>query len=358
MVSDIPSKRLYNQKLVSSTFTNAAEVVRWFGAMQAQDFAAAKWAIALRSKNQTEASIEQAFNDGKILRTHIMRPTWHFVHPSDIRWLLALTSPRVQAFNGHYYRKSGLDKSIFQKSNQIIREELLEGKQLTREELHSVLKKQHIPTDNLGLSYTIMQAELEGIICSGPRRGKQFTYILLDERVPKTREISQDEALAELTKRYFQSHGPAQVQDFCWWSGLPVADAKKGIELVGSTLHREEREGKTYWFFESANLIEQPNNGFLIPGFDEYFIAYKDRNDILDKKYAKHLNQGGGMINGSIVIRGKMVGSWKRIFEKKNVFIRMQLLEKITPSQQDSLEKQVERYGEFVGKPISLKLKK
>ncbi len=203
-----------------------------------------------------------------------------------------------------------------------------------------------------------MQAELEGIICSGHRRGKQFTYMLLDERVPKAKEISQDEALGELTKRYFQSHGPAQVQDFCWWSGLSVTIAKKGIEIVGSKLHKEERGGKTYWFLESAEILEQPANGFLIPGFDEYFIAYKDRSEILDKKYAKHLNLGGGMINGTIVVEGKMVGSWKRIFEKNKVAITMQLFEKITFSQQDSLEKQAKRYGEFVGMPVSLSLKK
>jgi len=353
MVSDITYRRLFNQKLVA-TFKNSAEVVHWFGAMQAQDFAAAKWAIAIRSKNQTDVDIEQAFNEGKILRTHIMRPTWHFVMPADIRWMLALTSPRVQAFNGYYYRKSGFDKTIFKKSNEIIKQALRGGKQLTSSELNMLLQKAKIPTKDIGLSYALMQAELEAIICSGPRRDKQFTYMLLDERVPKVKEISQDEALAELIKRYFQSHGPAQLRDFVWWSGLSVADAKKGTELVGSELYKEEREGKTYWCLESAKVVQNSQDGFLIPGFDEYFIAYKDRNDILDKKYAKYLNQGGGMVNGAIIVEGKMVGCWKRIFEKSNVAITIQLFKKVTSSQMHSFGKQVERYGHFVDMPASL----
>ena len=313
MNASLTQIRLTNQQLVSSQFNQPQDVVSWFGAMQAQDFAAAKWAIALRTKDQTDATLEKAFDEGKILRTHIMRPTWHFVTPADIRWILALTSPRVHRFNGYYYRKSGLDKTIFEKSNEVIKK-VLQGKQMTRNELDLELQKAKIPTQNLGLSYTIMQAELDGIICSGPRRGKQFTYMLLDERVPTTHVYSYDESLTELTKRYFQSHGPAQVQDFAWWSGLTLSDVKKGIALLGPSLEKEERDEKTYWFFPVSISKPKVPDVFLVPGFDEYFIAYKDRNDILDKKYTKQLNQGGGMVSGAIVIGGKMLGGWRRTF--------------------------------------------
>src|ERR1700722_13982388 len=141
MSLDFAYTRLHNQQLSNHTFDEPASIVSWFGAIQAQDFAAAKWAIAQRAKNQTDEDIEQAFNEGKILRTHIMRPTWHFVTPQDIRWLLALTSPRVQRFNGYYYRKSGLDKTIFEKSNEVIKKALAGGKQLTRNELDIQLKQ-------------------------------------------------------------------------------------------------------------------------------------------------------------------------------------------------------------------------
>lgn len=352
---DIAALRLYNQQLTNPLFERPSDVVSWFGAMQAQDFAAAKWAIAQRTKNQTETTIEQAFNKGEILRTHIMRPTWHFVTPGAIRWLLKLTSSRVQRFNGYYYRRSGLDKAIFQKSNDVIRKALQGAKQLTRGDLAVKLEEVNIPTKDLGLSYIIMQAELDGIVCSGPRRGKQFTYMLLEERVPEMRDISVDEALVELTKRYLQSHGPAQAQDFSWWSGLTLSDAKKSIALLESKLDKQERNGKTYWFIKNKKHIEQnPDDCFLIPGFDEYFIAYTDRSDVLDKDYAKQLNQGGGMVNGTVVINGKMVGGWRRTFKSKKVVVTITLFEKITAQQQKTLQEQVNRFGSYLAMPVEL----
>lgn len=352
MTMEIKYLRLHNQQISSQQFTTPAEIVSWFGAIQSQDFAAAKWAIALRSKNLTETAIEKAFNEGKILRTHIMRPTWHFVTPTDIRWILALTSPRVHKFNGYYYRQSGLDKEIFQKSNEVIRKALTDEKQLTREELNQKLNEAKIPTENLGLSYIIMQAELDGIIASGPRRGKQFTYMLLDERAPQIKQLSYEEAVAELVKRYFQSHGPALVQDFSWWSGLKVTEARKGIELNKPKLTSEKKEGKTFWFFASGQTQQQEQSLYLIPGFDEYFIAYKDRSDILEKKHAKELNQGGGMINGAIVSNGQMIGSWKRKLNNKDVVLSLRLFESISQSQQKTLEKEAKRFGSFVNLPV------
>lgn len=349
---DIASTRLSNQQLPTHTFDNPEDVVRWFGAIQSQDFAAAKWAIALRCKNQTDEAIEKAFNEGKILRTHIMRPTWHFVTPQDIRWMLALTSHRVQRFNGSYYRKSGLDKSIFEKSNKVLAK-ILQGKQLTRGELNEHLKEAKIPTEDLGLTYTIMQAELDGIIVSGPRQGKQFTYMLLDERAPQTKPLPNDEALAELTKRYFQSHGPAQAKDFSWWSGLTLTDVRIGIDLLGSQLQKIESNGKSYYFFETK-IVKNADTAFLVPGFDEYFIAYTDRSDVLDKNYAKELNQGGGMINGAVVVNGKMVGGWRRTFEKKSVVMTVKLFEKISDMQLESLKQQAKQYSIFLNTPVTL----
>ena len=349
----IPQARLHNQLLTQSVKkTPAEDVVSWFGAIQAQDFAAAKWAIAMRC-NQTDAHIEQAFNEGKILRTHIMRPTWHFVTPMDIHWILALTSHRVHRFNGSYYRKSGLDKTIFEKSNKVIRKAFEKNKQLTRVELNDYLKRAHIPTEDLGLTYTIMQAELDGVIVSGPRRGKQFTYMLLDERVPVTKSFTNDEALYELTKRYFQSHGPAQEIDFSWWSGLTLTEVRKGINLLGSKLQKHEHNAKTY--FLCVTKPENPSDSvYLIPGFDEYFIAYTDRSDVLDKNYAKELNQGGGMVSGAVVVNGHMVGGWRRTFEKKSVVLSIRLFETISRTQEQLLNKQIEAFETFIGMPSKL----
>lgn len=222
---DLVRRRFHNQKLARSRFHRPAEVVAWLGAIQAQDYAGAKWAIGLRSTGLRDAGIEQAFNEGAILRTHLMRPTWHFVTPADIRWILALTAPRVHAVNAYSYRKFGLDRGIFARSRVAFERALQGGKQLTRLELASVLGRAGIPAESLRLAYLMMQAELDGVICSGARRGNQFTYALLDERAPHVKNLEREEALAELTRRYLSSHGPATLSDYVWWSGLTARDA-------------------------------------------------------------------------------------------------------------------------------------
>jgi hypothetical protein len=351
--ASISQKRIHNQSISDNRFKKPSEVVAWFGAVQAQDFAAAKWALGLRMRNATDRSIEEAFNKGEILRTHVMRPTWHFVTPEDIRWLLALTAARVHAFNGYQYRRSGLDKAVFKGSNSIIEKALLGGKKLTREEIDRALRQAGVPTENLGLSYTLMQAELDGIICSGPRRGKQFTYMLLDERVPKFEIIDRDEALAALTKRYFSSHGPAQLQDYVWWSGLTAAEAKRGLEMNKSHLNRQVIDDKMYWFPKSPRTTRaKPQQVFLLPGFDEYFIAYRDRTAILDPKHSKHLNLGGGMVNGAVVVDGKMVGGWKRVLKSSGVIVSVKCFERITDAQSQGIKAAIDRYAKFLDLPI------
>src|SRR6266568_1504898 len=251
---DIAQQRLYNQLITRQTFEKAGDVVRWLCAVQAQDYAAAKWALGLRMQNSTDEIIEQAFAVGAILRTHVMRPTWHFVSPADIRWLLALTAPRVNAGNASWYRRLELDDALFIRSNAVLAKALQGGKQLTRAELVSVLQRAGIATDELQrFSYIIMRAELDGIVCSGARRGRQFTYALLDERAPQARMLDRDEALAELTMRYFTSRGPATLQDFVWWSGLTVADARTGLEMVTSQLMHDVVDGQKYWFSSSTS---------------------------------------------------------------------------------------------------------
>lgn len=351
-VREIAEQRLDDQSISRKRFTTPGDLVAWFGAMQAQDFAAAKWAVGLRLTRATDLSVEQAFNQGEILRTHVMRPTWHFVTPADIRWLLALTGPRVHAFNGSYYRRSGLDKSIFRRSNAVLEKALEGGQALTRGALDQELQRAGIPVHDMGLSYTMMQAELDGILCSGPRRGKQFTYMLLEERVPKTKKLDRDEALATLTKRYFFSHGPAQVRDFVWWTGLTTADARRGLALNQPHLTSEEIDGKTYWFSTSLETVKHRRHAFLLPGFDEYFIAYSDRSAILDPHFAKHLNLGGGMINGALVVEGKMVGGWKRTFNSDGVAVTIKLFEKIAPAHKRDLQAAVTSYGKFHNLPV------
>ena len=313
--SDVLRQRLHNQKLSSSEIENPADVVRWLGAVQAQDYGAAKWALALRMRNATHAQVEEAFNEGRIIRTHLLRPTWHFVLPEDVRWLLELTAPQVNRRSGSGYRMFELDAAVFKRSNKILSKALRGGKHLTRATLKDALNKSGVAADNgVRLAHILLRAELDGVVCSGPRIGKQFTYALLEERVPPAKPLTRDEALAKLTRRYFQSHGPATLQDFVWWSGLTVADARRGIELAG------EKETRI------PNRIENPCH--LLPAFDEYFVAYKDR-------------EGG--LGPTIIINGRAVGTWKR--NSKSVDLNVS--RPVNKSEQRAITKATERYLEF-----------
>jgi hypothetical protein len=316
--SDVLRQRLHNQKLSSSEIENPADVVRWLGAVQSQDYGAAKWALALRMRNATHAQVEEAFNEGRIIRTHLLRPTWHFVLPEDVLWLLELTAPQVNRRSGSGYRMFELDAAVFKQSNKILTKALRGGKHLTRATLKDALNKSGVAADNgVRLAHILLRAELDGVVCSGPRFGKQFTYALLEERVPPAKPLSRDEALAKLTRRYFQSHGPATLQDFVWWSGLTVSDARRGIELAGETETR---------ITQIPNRIENPCH--LLPAFDEYFVAYKDR-------------EGG--LGPTIIINGRAVGTWKR--DSKTV--NLNLLRPVNKSEQRAITKAVERYVEF-----------
>src|SRR6185369_4462037 len=219
--SDVLSQRLHNQKLSSSELEKPVDVVRWLGAVQAQDYHAALWALALRMRNATHAAVEAAFNHGEIIRTHVLRPTWHFVAPEDIRWLLQLTAPCINRRCSGTYRRFGLDDAVFKRSTKVFVKALRGGKHLTRAALRAAHNQAGIPADDtVRMGHLLLRAELDGLICSGPRLGKQFTYALLEERVPPGKTLTREEALAELTRRYFSSHGPATLQDFVWWSGL------------------------------------------------------------------------------------------------------------------------------------------
>ena len=207
--------------------------MRWLGAVQAQDYHGAKWALALRTRGVDSAALDRAFDAGAFLRTHVMRPTWHFVAPEDLRWLLALTGPRVHAVNAHPYRAFELDAPLFRRAHALLTRALRGGRSLTRLELATALEAGGIAARGQRLAYIVMHAEIDALVCSGPMRGKQHTYMLLEERVPPAPALARDEALATLARRYFTSHGPATAHDFAWWSGLTVADAREGVALAG-----------------------------------------------------------------------------------------------------------------------------
>jgi hypothetical protein len=353
---DIPLYRLQNQRLSRTTFTTANEVVSWLGAVQSQDYAGAKWALAQRMTDTTDAALDQALADGSILRSHLLRPTWHFATPRDIRWMLQLTAPRVHAMNAIMYRQTELDKATFKKSYAVLEKSLRDGKQLTRTELASSLGKAGILAKGVRLAYIIMSAELEGLIVSGARRGKQFTYALLEERAPQARSLTREEALAELAQRYFTSRGPASLQDFAWWSGLTMTDARNGLELVKSKFSHETVNSQTYWFPDSSPQTKDKSPAaYLLPNYDEYLVGYTDRSTAFDASHTDKLDSRGGILfQHTIVLDSQVAGTWKRTLKKEEVAMEIVAFVKWTKLEKQAIAEAAERFGRFLELPVSV----
>jgi hypothetical protein len=347
----ITALRLQNQQLLGSSFKKPEELVAWMGAIQAQDYAGCKWAVGVRTIDATDNSVEQAIDKGKIIRTHVLRPTWHLVSPEDIRWMLMLTAPRIHAFAAFGYRKMELNDTIFKRANKTLTKALQDGKHLTRLELATILQQAKIQTDELRLIHILMHAELDALICNGPRKGKQFTYALLDERVPEIKTIKREEALARLTMRYFKSHGPATLADYTWWSGLTAKDAQKGLELIKSTLVSEVANEKTFWMTNNTAAIKNKSGLLLLPAFDEYTVAYKDRSLVLDDAAAK--KTGNGIFKPLLIIDGQVKGIWKRNDKKGSSRVDLTSFEKLSATQTKRLAQETKKYTEFLGLTIA-----
>jgi Winged helix DNA-binding domain len=328
-------------------------LVAWLGAVQSQDYPGAKWGLGQRIKGATDIALDKAFNEGRILRTHVMRPTWHFVTPADIRWMLQLTAPRINAGSASYYRKNELDDDVFKKSRVLLERLLRDGRSLTRGDIRTALRKAGIECSPMRLGLLMMRLELDAIVCSGPLRGKQFTYALLEERAPAAKLLTRDEGLALLTARYFASHGPATIRDFVWWSGLTVRDAKAGIAMVSPALSSESIDGITYWFRPSRVPPEpKPAPIHLLPAYDEYLIAYKDRDVAVDDVRAK-----AGTFDPYayfLMIDGRLRGTWRRTIGAKSATITVRPFRPLTRQEQRALIAEADRYGRFINVEVAV----
>jgi Winged helix DNA-binding domain len=367
-VTDIAARRLQAQRLTGAPFTSPLDAIRSLTAVQSQDYTGAKWALGQRSRATTDAELDRLFDAGAILRTHVLRPTWHFVLPEDIGWLLALTGPRVRAGLVPRNRELEIDDYVAARAGELFTEALADGRHLTRPELGEVLKAAGVMPEGQRLPHLLLRAELDAVIVSGPRRGKQFTYAPLKERVPKARVLDRDEAVAELTLRYFRSHGPAQVQDFVWWSGLRIADARAGIAIAGDALGHRTVDGKDYWFDSGAGPTKRaPAVAHLLPNYDEYTVAYRDRAEILhaDLPFDSAVFARGGVSGGAsvsfgsilsnvVTVGGKVRGSWRRSFARNGVRVEARMLNHLKPAESGAVEAAARRMGSFLERPVEL----
>lgn len=351
---NILSLRLQNQQLAKQTIKTPSEMARWFGAIQSQDYGAAKWAIGQRIQKSTDTMIETAFNRGSILRTHALRPTWHFVHPEDILWMVTLNATRVKPIFKYYYRQLNLTDTILHRAQEIFYEALQGGKALMRSELGELLLQKGIPGKGQALGHILGEAEINGLICSGPLNGKKFTYMLLKERVPQAKFRSIEESVNELTKRYFQSHGPATIKDFAWWSGLTMADCLKGV-TAQKNLQKYNVDGKQYYAFAFDENLRMTDQAFLLPNFDEYTVAYKERAIFYDPRNTTYLNSNENVAFGNmIIIRGEVVAMWKKTVKPKSIEIQTVPFKAISASEQDKITSAFAHYGAFLKKSIKL----
>jgi Winged helix DNA-binding domain len=356
-VTAFTAGRLRAQRLIGKPFSSPVDVVRWLGAVQSQDFAGAKWAVAQRTGAATDAALDDLFDRGAILRTHVMRPTWHFVVPEDIRWLLDLTAPRVRRGLASRYRELEIDDSVAARAGAAFAAELAGGRHLTRPELGQALSRAGISPEGQRLPHLLLRAELEQVIVSGPRRGKQFTYALLEERTPKVPAMDRSEALGELTLRYFRSHGPAQVQDFTWWSGLTTVEARRGITLAGAALQHRVVGDKDYW---SDAAADGTGTGavvaHLLPNFDEYTVGYRDRSALMPAagRFDPSLFSFGSILSNVVTVDGVVRGAWRRSSARGSMLIEIRLFEKLTERETVAVAEAGRRMGRFLGRPVDL----
>jgi hypothetical protein len=354
--NDILRQRQLNHRLTRSEFRRPSDVVASLGAVQAQDYPAAKWALGLRAPALTDEDVESAFTDGRILRTHVLRPTWHFVAPADIRWMLALTGPRIDANNALYYRRLGLDGAVLARSRGILERALRDGTYLTRVEVGAALRRARINVQGQALAHLMMHAELGGLVCSGPRRDRQFTYALVEERAPRARKLTRDEALGELTRRYFSSHGPATLKDYVWWSGLTAGDARRGIEIAAQDLEKQVTDERTWWAAPPAAVVRTARltrEAHLLPNYDEYLVAYRDRDAVAGpSRVGPGGPSGVDVFAHTLIIGGRVAGSWTRTHGRDSARVDVVTDRRLTVSDRRAISAAGDRYGRFMKQPV------
>lgn len=353
----VAHRRLLNHRIAGERFHQPSDVVRWMGAMQAQDYQQALWAIGLRTKSATLVEVEQAIANREIVQTWPMRGTLHFVAAENAKWMLEHLARRRLAVDRARQQQLELDEDILGRCGQLFHDALQGGGRLTRRGMMRLLEDAHInPAGQRGY-HILGYLARTGLICLGPMQEKEQTFVLLDEWVPNARTLSREEALAELARRYFASHGPATVKDFARWAGLTLTDARAGLESAKPGLVSETVEGKQYWTSTDAPDPDPAaldlSCAYLLPGFDEYLLGYKDRGDVLAAEHADRVVPGGnGMFLPMIVAGGQVAGTWKRIRKKSSMEVA---LSPFVPGgiATEQAAAAAERFSAFLGVPLS-----
>jgi hypothetical protein len=338
--------RLANQQIVRPRFTTAAELVAWMGAVQAQDYPGGLWAVGLRLANALQEDVEGAIAARSIVRTWPMRRTLHLVPAADVGWMLRLLAPRLLKSSEGRYRALGLDGADFSRGRRLLERALAGGNRLTRQEAYAVLERGGVsPVGQRGI-HVLSHLAQQGLICFGPREGRQPTFVLLEEWVPTAREVSRTEGLATLATRYFRSHGPATVRDFAWWAGLPLKDAREAMEAAGPGLDGGPR-------YRHKARSAKPA-AVLLPPWDEYLVGYRDRAAALGHLAPDHPRLAGAIGIPLILIDGRVRGAWRRALTPSRVRLSLEYWGRVTAAERQAVESAARRYSRFLERDLLL----
>jgi hypothetical protein len=355
-VNDLASRRLEQQRLTYFPFSQPAEVVAWLGVVQAQDYPAALWAVGLRLPGSVSADVEKAIQQRRVVRSWLMRGTLHFVTPDDLGWMLELFAPGVIARSARRYRQLELDETTLTQSTKLIIDALHDRDGLTRRELFALLNAQGLSTKGQRGVYMLMRASLEGRIAQGIQSKGDPAFFLLERALPPLLHLEYDEALAELARRYFTGHGPAALDDFRWWSGLPAAEARAALDMAKAHLHEETIDGRTYWHAgQSTGAARAAPTAHLLPAYDEFLIGYKDRSASLAPEHAAYVKNANGL-GSAILLAGQVIGTWTRTTKRAEVVIHAAPFMRWSKAQQEAVEQAVQAYGRFMSKAATLNI--
>ena len=344
----IETVRTYSQQLTDHAFDDAQELVSYMGAVQAQDMTMSKWALGIRLRQPSLQAVQEAVDSGKIIRTHILRPTWHYVAPDDIRWMLSLCGDRLRtAYMTSWWKHYEIDGHIYARFCDATSKLVSETDGLTIQELTDALAEYGWTTDQV--KTMLCTGEVEGLFCNGRERNRKNTYALLDERIPATPNRSREEALALLALKYFRSHSPASQNDFVWWSGLSITEAKAAMNLIGNELIADRYEGEKLYIHESyVNHDTFCDGVHLLPPYDEYLISYADRSHVLDPKHKSKAHNNFGIFHPVVYSGGKIVGNWKKVKKKGGTGIETTFFTKTMAPGKRKLQTAIDRYLAFL----------
>lgn len=356
MIENILRTRLINLQITHKRHVSPENMVNDLMALQAQDYGQSMWALGSRLQKTSEARLEEAITNGGLVRSWLFRGTLHWMATADARWLTDLLAPTVKRIASSMNKVLGLDESTYLQSDEAMRQVLMLGEPLTREEIAEHLAAAGIrDPSGMRLSHLFYHAAMSQILCHGPRRGNTFTYVLFDRLVEQSkRKLSREEALGMLAMRYFQSHGPATEQDMAWWTGLPLGDVRTGLLHAKASLENVLYEGKTYWFDNKDGVWEKTTDQqvFLLAGFDEYLLGFKDRSLFLDASHQAEVCTKNGIFKPVVLVNGRVAGTWQRKVKKDRVEVQFNLFQALNAGQKEALQQELETYGRFCEKKV------